>query len=73
VLSILKVKQPVIFTIIMGLLGNSREIAVWDEQAIAKATGRSTEQRKGMLLYREKGEVGRGCYKQKGHWCKLGI
>jgi len=57
----------------MGLLGNSREIAVWDEQAIAKATGRSTEQRKGMLLYREKGEVGRGCYKQKGHWCKLGI
>ena len=33
---------------------------------------RLVKQRRGELFYRGEGEVGRGCYKQKGPWRKLG-
>lgn len=38
-----------------------------------KTTGNSREQKRGTLFYRGKGGAGRGSYKQKVHWSKLGV
>ena len=38
-----------------------------------KTIGKSQEQRRGIFFYRGEGGVGRGSYKQKVHWSKLGV
>lgn len=43
------------------------------QASYGKTVGKSGEQRRRMLFYREKGEVGSTCYKRKVHWSKLGV
>ena len=56
----------------MALLRDRREYAIWDIQAMAKplANPGNKEERH---FYRGKGGVGRGYYKQRVHWSKLGF
>ena len=42
--------KTVILSAKMGLFRNSRGVAIWDKQAIAKAIDKSIEQRRGTLL-----------------------
>lgn len=42
----------------MGLFRNSRGIAIWNKQTIAKAIAKPHKQRRGMLFYREKSKSG---------------
>lgn len=57
-------KQACFFTSKTGLSGSSKELELW------KTTSKSSKGEE--TLYRE-GEVGRGCYKQKVYWRKLGF
>lgn len=68
----------------MGLFGNNRETAIWDK--LWETIGKSGNQRRGELLYREKHGVGSSCFEQKSiggvrkfrmvpvsHWLGCGI
>ena len=51
----------------MGLFRNGTGTAVWDKQARANAIVKSNKQRRGMLLYREKGGSWEGLFWRKAH------
>lgn len=57
------------FTNKMGLFENRKGLAIQNKQAIAKAIGKSREQRRGMLFYRGRGwgwgEVGKAFINKK--------
>lgn len=49
----LALKIKIILPVKTCLFSNIRGIAIWDEQAIAKAIGKSNKVKKKMLFYRE--------------------
>ena len=60
------IKQPVIWPAKQGLFRSSKELQFW-----TGSYGEPCELQ--VKQEREEGDVGRGCYKQKAHWRKLGV
>ena len=55
----------------MGLFGNNKDLQ-FRTCNLWWSTGKSREQKRGTFFYREEG-VGRGYYKPRVHWRKLGV
>ena len=68
-----KNKTASYFTSKISLFGNRKGIAIWDKHTIAKATVKSSTQRRGTLFYREKGGSWEGCFEQKPIGGKQGL
>ena len=63
-ISILKVKEPVILLVKWNYLGIAEELK-FGTCKLLKTCGKSRDQRRGTLLYREKEKVGSCCFEQK--------
>ena len=72
--SFVELKTTCDFTSKMGLFGNGRKLQADFQAPCSQTLGKLWKQKREMLIfYREKGGVGRGYYKPKGHRSSLGF